>query len=73
MARINTCTTSRQHSHLERILPEGKTLSAGNYEWPFELVVSGSWLRVLKGLDDAHANIQTEATYPSQPPPVSLK
>jgi arrestin-related trafficking adapter 4/5/7 len=46
----------------ERIPLEGTTLSAGNYEWPFELVVPGSMAESIEGLDDAHVKYKLKAT-----------
>jgi hypothetical protein len=46
----------------ERIPSECTTLSAGNYEWPFELVVPGSMVESIEGLDDAHVKYKLTAT-----------
>jgi hypothetical protein len=35
------------------------TLLAGNYEWTFELITSGSIVKSIKGLADAHITYKT--------------
>lgn len=40
----------------------GTILPAGNYEWPFELVVSGSMAESVEGLPDSHIVYKLKAT-----------
>jgi arrestin-related trafficking adapter 4/5/7 len=38
------------------------TLQAGDYEWPFELVIPGSMVESIEGIDDAHVKYKLKAT-----------
>jgi arrestin-related trafficking adapter 4/5/7 len=38
------------------------TLPAGNYEWPFELVIPGSTVQSVEGLEDVHVIYKLKAT-----------
>jgi hypothetical protein len=40
----------------------GTTLPAGNYEWPFELVIPGSMAESIEGLHDSHIMYRLKAT-----------
>ncbi len=41
---------------------KGTTLPSGNYEWPFELVISGSMAESVEGLNDSHIIYKLKAT-----------
>jgi hypothetical protein len=41
---------------------KGSTLPAGNYEWPFELVIPGSMAESVEGLPDSHIVYKLKAT-----------
>jgi hypothetical protein len=49
---------SRLHFNPARLT----TISAGNYEWPFKLVVPGSMVESIEGLDAAHVKYKLKAT-----------
>lgn len=41
---------------------KGTTLPAGNYEWPFELVMAGSMAESIEGLAESHITYKLKAT-----------
>lgn len=41
---------------------KGMTLPAGNYEWPFEIVIPGSFRESVEGLSDTHVVYKLKAT-----------